>query len=318
LDLAMAARTEGAARKAPTLEPERLLAIATEEYHNSRDLSSEMILGESLREGEDYSVLHADGTTSLPKEKDLSPEIRKEVRQVTQRLMVSLASSGESDANPQQVYEWALQVVLRRHKLDEILEPTGGYGSPGSTSPREPAGGKASLDNIVPASVVLNKSSEVFQQDLEANVRWLLLDATSTIVGKVVSNLGKEWQEKEANASMRAALISEFAPAADVLMEAIISKDFKRWLDTLKMQGQGTQKVKDQFEKLCDDCQGMLSDDINPRVVQNICQTVVGSDDIFSNIVKARAKELTRMGKMKKLGESSSDEEIEDANDAFA
>jgi hypothetical protein len=270
LDLAMAARTEGAARKAPTLEPERLLAIATEEYHNSRDLSGELTIGENLKD--DFTNFNPDGSVQLPKEKDLSPEIRKEVRQVTARLLASLAASGETDANPQQVYEWALQVTLRRHKM----------------------------------------SSEEFEKDLEQNVRRLLLDATQDVIGKAVGALSKDWQQdKEAKESMKSALVSEFAPTADILMEALVSKDFKKWLETLRLEGRGSQKMKEQFEKLHEDFNTILNSDITPSIVQTICQTVVGSDELQS-LVKSRAKELSKIGKMKKLGDSSSEEEPDD------
>merc|ERR1711972_418738 len=51
----------------------------------------------------------------------LDPAIKKESRQVSQRLMANLSAAGDTEVDPQSVYEWALQVTLRRHKEGEFL-----------------------------------------------------------------------------------------------------------------------------------------------------------------------------------------------------
>jgi len=321
LDLAMLARTEGAARKAPTLEPERLLAIATEEYHNSRGLRGEPADAEIAPDSPlDFNAEGGIPTRDLPKEKDLSPEIRKEVRQVTQRLIASLSASGETDVNPQQVYEWALQVTLRRHKLGDFLdEPDARNTSMDLSGMQEAADGLSATprapEAFVPSDDVLNLSPEEFEKDLESNVRQLLLNATSQLIGEAISAVpGKAWQEKTNKAAMQSALISEFTPTADTLMEAIVSKEYDRWLAILKID-EGTDKHKRQFERLHSEFQQVLNSEITPQAVQQICRTVVsypvtvGTNDEFYQQIRTRAVEMSKLGKAKKLGDSSSEEE---------
>jgi hypothetical protein len=316
LDVAMQARPEGPGRKL-TIETDRVLAICTEEYHNSRDFTSDEMEGETGRNG--LLALNADGSavTGTGREKDLAPDIRKEVRQVTQRLLASLSSNGEVDVNPQQVYEWALQVTLRRHKLGDFLEePLGNTTSMDLSEMQEAALNLVETEGrggppvpFVPSHEVLNLSPEEFEENLEGNVRHLLLNSVSELIGDAVATIsGKAWTDEQAAASMKAALISEFAPAADILMEAIVSKDYNRWKDTLRIEGSGSVMHRQQFEKLHDEFQQVLNTEITAQAVQQICRGVVGADELH-DMVRRRATELTKVGRQKKLGDSSSEEE---------
>lgn len=318
IDAAMVARTEHSSKKAPTLEPERLLAVATEEYHNSRGEIADAVEGDTSREG--ALAIGGDGSSPgiLPTERELPPEVRKEVRQVTQRLIASLSAQGETDVNTQQVYEWALQVTLRRHKLGDFLEQdhTGGATSLDLAEMQEAAmnlveqpGEGGVPPPFVVSNEVMNFSPEEFERNLEANVRQLLLNATSEMVSEAASPLpGKAFKDEQAALALRSALVSEIAPTADILMESIISKDFRRWLDTLRIDGHGTQKHRQQFEKLHDEFQQGLNSEITATVVQKICRAVVAADELH-DMVRSRAIELAKHGRSKKLGESSSDEE---------
>lgn len=313
IDAILEARTEGAGRRAPTLEPERLLAIATEEYHNSRDLREEP--DEPDPEMPKRQLARGTHVNSAGEIEDLTPEIRKEVRQVTGRLVASLSANGEKDVNPQEVYDWALHVTLRRHKIGDYLEEAK---EPENTDMNmlEMQGAALNLieqpgeaQNVVASSDVLNLSPDEFERNLEDNVRQLLLNATSELVSDAVSALpNKIWKDEAVAQSMRSALISEFAPSADILMEAIVGKDYRRWLDTLKIEGNGSLKHRQQFEKLHDEFQQVLSSDISAPVVQGICRTVVGVAEL-QDLVRGRGIELSKLGKQKKLGESSSEEE---------
>lgn len=315
LDVAMQARQEGPGRR-PTIETDRVLAICTEEYHNSRDFTGDEIEGETGPNGK--LALNADGTaiTGAARERDLAPDIRKEVRQVTQRLIASLSSNGEVDVNPQQVYEWALQVTLRRHKLGDFLEePLGNTTSMDLSEMQEAAlnlvetEGRGAPVPFVPSHEVLNLSPEEFEENLEGNVRHLLLNSVSELIGDAVATLsGKAWTDEQAAASMKSALISEFAPAADILMEAIVSKDYSRWKDTLRIEGSGSVMHRQQFEKLHDEFQQVLNTEITAGAVQQICRGVVGADELH-DMVRGRANELSKVGRQKKLGDSSSEEE---------
>mmetsp|Transcript_102162 Transcript_102162/g.159368 ORF Transcript_102162/g.159368 Transcript_102162/m.159368 type:complete len:618 (+) Transcript_102162:49-1902(+) len=288
LDAAMAARTEGSAKKVPTLEPDRLLSIATEEYHNSRDIK-DIATSTSLA---DERIQKQDS--------QLTPELRKEVRQVTRRLMESLQQQGEGEVDQKQVYEWALQVTLRRHKLGDFLDQEtapdlasmdlAGMQKAAMALMEQPGlGGQA----FVPSDVVLKLSPEEFESNLEGNVRQLLLNATSELVTQAVASVSVFKNDEHAATSLRSALISEFAPTADVIMEAIVSKDYKRWLDTLGAVE--TPDHRKNFEKLHDEFQQALNSDISASVVQQICRAVVSADELHG-MVKARAQELALSG----------------------
>mmetsp|Transcript_36827 Transcript_36827/g.64885 ORF Transcript_36827/g.64885 Transcript_36827/m.64885 type:complete len:639 (+) Transcript_36827:78-1994(+) len=301
IDAAMAARTDSSSRKSPTLEPERLMAIATEEYHNSRDASGEAAAGASAAEG----ALMLDGTPAgnLPKDKDLDPAIRKEVKQVTQRLIASLSAQGETEINQQQVYEWALQVTLRRHKLGDFLDQDPSHmADPFSEADFLGRGGhhhqEAAQKALVPAyEDVLNLPPEEFERNLEANVRQLLLAATSDLVTESVENLppgaGRVWKDEKNLNSLKTALVSEFAPTADIIMEAIVSKDFGTWLKTLKIDGGGTSRHRQIFQRLHDEFQEVLTAEITAEAVLQICRGVVSAEEL-SEQVRARAMELSK------------------------
>jgi len=308
-----ALKTDPEQRK--TLEPDRLLAIATEAYHFSRDLEEDG-RPKASADGSQSVGLNADGMPGTG-DKTLPPEIRKEVRQVTQRLVSTLSANGEKDVNPQDVYEWALQVTLRRHKVGEFLEKADDTvtsmdlgemqdAALGLIEQEENAG---VVDAFVPAEEVLNLSPDEFEDDLEGNVRQLLLNATSEVVGDAIASLPVTPSRDERTvATIRSVLIAEFAPVADILMECIVSKDYKTWNDTLKIDSASSSRQRQQFEKLHDEFQQVLNSDITAALVQQICRAVVSSDELYA-MVRDRTEKLASGGKSKKLGATSSDDE---------
>jgi len=313
LDVVMAERSEGGTKK-PTLEADRLLSIATEEYHSNRDFDGDCD-SDTSPGGERKSQKASGDAAGNAKEKDLAPEIKKEVRQVTQRLVTKLSSSGYSDVNPADVYEWALQVTLRRHKIGNFLEE--GHMKNDSMDLMEmqvaslallemPDASGVLRDPFMQSADVLSLSAEQFEKDLEGNVRQLLLNATSELVADNVAALGGAAVEDEAAAaSMRATLITEFAPVADVLMEAIVGKDYKSWLQTLKIEGNGSVKHRQQFETLNEEFQSVLNSEITAAVVQRICRAVVGADELH-DFVRSRAFQLSQSGSQ--MGDSEDGE----------
>lgn len=313
IEAIMGAPSQGSTRRAAStmLEPDRLLTVATEEYHNSRDLREEPEVDEST------TVIKKSAKGTVDEGEELTPEIRKEVRQVTGRLVASLSANGEKDVNPQEVYDWALHVTLRRHKVGDYLEKEkekdpvtmdiGEMKDAAELMSEQPGGPEAAAQ----AEKVLLLSPEEFEKNLEENVRQLLLNATGELVGSAVESLpSKVWKDDSVRSAISGALISEFAPAADVLMEAIVGKDYRRWLDTLKIEQNGTLKHRQQFEKLHEEFQSVLSSDISAPVVQGICRTVVGVAEL-QDIVRNRAIELSKLGKQKRLGEESSDDDAD-------
>merc|ERR1711959_447615 len=95
---------------------------------------------------------------------------------------------------------------------------------------------------------------------------------------------------------------------ADILMESIVSKDYKKWLETLKVEGSGSVKQRQQFEKLHDDFQNVLNTDITASVVQQVCRAVVSADELDS-MVQNRAGELSRLAQNNKLSDLPSDDD---------
>lgn len=299
LDVAMAARQESRIRKTPSLEPDRLLAIAVEEYHLSRGKI-------------DPPVLH-DSTQPIPKLEDLSDEQQEEVGRVSTALLRSLSANGESQVDPKQVQEWALQTTIRRHKLapdsPQTTRLTTWVEKLLGEQEKKDGSTITSSEDMASSEDVLQLSAAQFASNLENNVRQLLLNATADLVDDVVSTLPhKSWKENSDSAkAMKAALLSEFAPMADTLMEAIVGQDYQKWLATLCIT-KGTDKLKAKFDDLHKEFETVMSTEISVEVVQQICQTVVDPDE-FYDLVTDQAKKLAKLGDAKKLGESSSDED---------
>lgn len=149
------------------------------------------------------------------------------------------------------------------------------------------------VDAFLPSEQVLNLSPDEFEQNLEGNVRQLLLNAVSELVGQAISSLpGTAWKDDRTASTLRSVLISEFAPLADIIMETIVSKDYKRWLETLKM-GSGSVQQRQQFENLHNNFQEVLNSDITADAVQQICRAVVSAEELYA-MVQARSIELSK------------------------
>merc|ERR1719235_1922914 len=86
------------------------------------------------------------------------------------------------------------------------------------------------------AEDVLELSPDEFENNLEGNVRQLLLNAVSEVVAAAISSLTDNPDERN-SAMVRSAVITEFAPVADILVETLVSKDFKRWAEAFQITG---------------------------------------------------------------------------------
>jgi hypothetical protein len=305
------------------LDPNFVLEIAVEAYHYSREYKQEPDKKETKqkerKDGDSFNPADElnNGEGTLP------PEIRKEVRQVTQRLVSALSAKGFKEHEPQQVYEWALQVTLRRHKVGDFLElPQEVVTSMDLDEMKEVAltlkeqPQKAGpVDAFASADEVLELSHQEFEENLESNVRQLLLNAIAELASSTIASLpGSITKDEKATPIMRSILIKEFAPIADILMESIVSKDYKKWLETLKVSDAGASnsvKQRQQFEKLHDEFQNVLNTDITASVVQQVCRSVVSSDELDS-MMQNRAQELAKLAQQNKLSDVASDEEPED------
>jgi len=164
-------------------------------------------------------------------------------------------------------------------------------------------------DNFASSEEVLGLSAQEFEADLESNVRQLLLNAVSELSAEALNALpGSVTKNESACALLKSILIKEFAPTADILMETVVSKDYKKWLDTLKVEGGGSVKHRQQFEKLHERFSEVLNGDITAAVVQSVCRDVVSADELF-NMVRTRADNLARLSEANKLSEVTSDED---------
>jgi hypothetical protein len=296
LDLAMAAKVEGHARKAPTLDPDHLLAISVEQYHLSRAQYTEGPL--ALADG---------GASTTPTFEELSKEMQQEVTYMSNQLLRSLTSSGETAIDPKQVREWALQTAMRRQNIGADSPPairlTDWVENALVEQERKDAF-QLTAEAMMPSSEILSLSPAEFESDLENNVRQLLLNATAELIDDVLTSLPQKSSTENSDSAkaMKSALISEFAPMADVLMEAIVGQNYKKWLEVLGITV-GTDKLRENFDELHKEFQTVLGSTITVEAVQQICQTVVDPDE-FYDLVRDKARTLAR-----KEGESCSDVE---------
>lgn len=298
LDVAMAAKIEGAGRKAPTLEPERLLAISVEEYHHSRGLA-------------DHVAATSGARVQLPKFEDLPPEVKKEISEISSRLTAALIKAGEKNVDAKQVRDWSLQCTVTRRNLVAASPNLKSVADWVEKKLAEGASPKKAI--LEPDDAVTQLSPEEFQANLEENVRQMLLNATADQIDDVIANLpNKVFKEDEATMSaLKGGLLSEFAPIADKLMEAIVQKDFQKWIEALGMR-EGTKKQNNMFTKMTIDFKRVLEADISVQTVQGICRAVVDPDE-FYDLIMEKAKKLSRTGvSARRLGESSSSDEDDD------
>lgn len=298
---------EPGSKAASGLDTNFVLKIAVEVYHASRESHTEEQTVEFTR----TTLTNEQMDTSL--NDNMSPEMRKEVRQVTQRLVAALSAQGVQDVNPQSAYEWAMAVTLRRHKVGEYGEhpARAGAGNIGSMALDDMKAATLSLmkqpedvgptEAFEPSEDVLGLSSKDFEDNLESNVRQLLLNAVSELATEAISSLpGNASKDERSCALMKSILIKEFAQTADILMETIVSKDYRKWLDTLNIEGSGSARQRQQFEKLHERFSEVLNTDISATVVQSICRDVVSGDELFG-MVGNRAGDLSRLAEANKL-----------------
>merc|ERR1712070_574113 len=160
-------------------------------------------------------------------------------------------------------------------------------------------------DAFVPSEDVLGLSSKEFEENLESNVRQLLMNAVSELAMEAINSLpGNASKDERVRLLMKSILIKEFAPTADILMETIVSKDYRKWLDTLNIEGNGSTKHRQQFEKLHERFSEVLNTDINATIVQSICRDVVSGDELFGMMEK-RGADLSTLAEANKLVDMS-------------
>mmetsp|Transcript_23412 Transcript_23412/g.43491 ORF Transcript_23412/g.43491 Transcript_23412/m.43491 type:complete len:643 (+) Transcript_23412:93-2021(+) len=302
-------------RRSPSLEPERLMQVAVEEYHNVR-------ISKMPPVGDDDSLNHEPvrkepEPAPLPKDKELEPNLRKEVKQVAGRLYTTLGEQGVSPINRQAIQDWAMQVVLRRNKTGEFSDdfPPEVYNFMDLDEMNDEAlsyqrsEDAARPSNMMPAiDDVLNMSPDEFEYHLESNIRQLLLAATGDVIQDSIDQaLGDEALNVSA---LHAALMSEFAPVADILMEAVVGRDVNKWNRALQIEGSGNQRHRQAFMRLHDDFQDVVSKKIDAEAVLHICRGITSAEE-FNSLIRNRAVEINRHGQPGyEEGDDSDDEDV--------
>mmetsp|Transcript_31687 Transcript_31687/g.55966 ORF Transcript_31687/g.55966 Transcript_31687/m.55966 type:complete len:200 (-) Transcript_31687:99-698(-) len=163
--------------------------------------------------------------------------------------------------------------------------------------------------NMMPAiDDVLNMSPDEFEYHLESNIRQLLLAATGDVIQDSIDQaLGDEALNVSA---LHAALMSEFAPVADILMEAVVGRDVNKWNRALQIEGSGNQRHRQAFMRLHDDFQDVVSKKIDAEAVLHICRGITSAEE-FNSLIRNRAVEINRHGQPGyEEGDDSDDEDV--------
>lgn len=293
-----------------TLEPERFMQVAVQEYHDTRMKKMPVV------EDEEWippSAIPRDEPEApeLPKPKDLDRSIRKEVKVVCGKMMQSLAAAGQP-VDKQACYEWAMQVVLRRNKTGDFMDDVpedpehllclDEMNDAAEVYQRAPDAPRPSTF-MPPIDDLLSLSPDEFEIHLEGNIRQLLLSATSDVISDSIESACGD--ECNINA-IHSALMAEFAPVADTVMEAVVGRDYNGWLRALQIEGSGTQRHRQQFQRLHDEFQEMVSSQIDAEAVLHICRGITSAEE-FGAMLRNRALEMNRGG-LGGYNDSSDDE----------
>ncbi|CAE7925972.1 fabB, partial [Symbiodinium necroappetens] len=248
---------------------------------------------------------------SLPSgwDADLGPEesqaLLQEAREVAARLTNSLAERGAGEADPDEVFGWALRVVLKRHG-QPLPETKRSPSTPGlgkrTEKPRDAASAYASLEDLGQAWSGFHEGrdhqaveGEDEQRDLEAIVRKQLSLSTEELVWEALAEATGGGQDSELT-SLAEVLVNEFLLVTDALMEALVSGNIENWLTTLGIEAPGTESQKEQFQALTDELQGVLAtqEEGNEDSVAHVCRLTVAAPELRELCV-ARTTELLQV-----------------------
>ncbi|CAE7416259.1 HERC2, partial [Symbiodinium sp. KB8] len=210
---------------------------------------------------------------SLPSgwDADLGPEesqaLLQEAREVAARLTNSLAERGAGEADPDEVFGWALRVVLKRH-------------------------GQPCLAKFHEGRDHQAVEGEDEQRDLEAIVRKQLSLSTEELVWEALAEATGGGKDSELT-SLAEVLVNEFLLVTDALMEALVSGNIENWLTTLGIEAPGTESQKEQFQALTDELQGVLAtqEEGNEDSVAHVCRLTVAAPEL-RELCAARTTEL--------------------------
>eukprot|EP00933_Yihiella_yeosuensis_P015423 TRINITY_DN13464_c0_g1_i1.p1 TRINITY_DN13464_c0_g1~~TRINITY_DN13464_c0_g1_i1.p1 ORF type:complete len:409 (-),score=146.96 TRINITY_DN13464_c0_g1_i1:119-1345(-) len=125
--------------------------------------------------------------------------------------------------------------------------------------------------------------------DLEESVRRHLAEATSELVAQAAASSGAS--NDETSTWLREALMEEFLPITDSLMEALVTGSFETWLEQLGAEAPGSAAQRSHFEELRDEFQRALASELSQEVVKSVCTATVSAAELRVSCC-ARASEL--------------------------
>lgn len=245
--------------------------------------------------------------------KFLPPNVLERADDLASSLRKSLAQMGESEVDHDSAFQWALQAVL--HSREMAAEAGNGVSPGESffgenaigdmpvedmekewaawiadskgppkrvtllrqawtekdeddepNTPSEPRRQKLSLIQMPP---------EVFEQDIEGNVKALLEHSTDHLAQRASKTTSND-------ASVRQILAEQLAPTVDGMMEALVVDSYPRWLQLLGIPEPGNEQNRTYFEALRRAFIEVLSNDIDGPRVQRICEAVVDTPELQS------------------------------------
>jgi len=275
-------------------------------------------VGDDATEDDEVPMLPAGWDRNMSPEAQAA--VLDESAEVAERLTASLMARGESDVKAEEVEVWALQVVLKKRggkgrtkpsakqagsnynlSIEDLQQAWEGFKlekdrakSPSAkdhAAPHllpTPKGLKAGLLAASGAPVEdwaelgENDGADVPIDDLETSVRQLLSSATEELVLQAIAtNAGASEEIEDTMSSwLKEALLEEFLPVTDALMESLVTGNLEAWLEHLAITPPGSSQQQEHFEALRSDFQDALATDINQDVVRRVCQATVSAAEL--------------------------------------
>jgi len=243
---------------------------------------------------------------------NLEPQVIKQAQLVEQRLLASLAERGGAAARPrpEEIRGWAVGVarnrqhpgqppgwVVQRGDSQDQAEDSQEY----MISPEEMQSAWWKLHDV--GITPRDHDAELSPgDDLEAAVRELLVSNTQELVCEAVA-LASEERGLQLPGSARGraaatgldpavdALMAEFAPTTDALMQALVNNNCEAWLHELGSTPPGSEAQRWYFKGCYNRLNESLNSRVNTRSVDRICRVIVSAPELRA-AVRARANVL--------------------------
>jgi hypothetical protein len=298
-----------------------ILSVATEAYHTMRveaevwGLGSEeleetegSVRGSISSHAEDYfesfrgSIVshveenHADeAVSSFDMDvaiKDLRPDEQDKLRKTALKLIDNLQECGQK-IELQDAVDFAIKTAV----LDS------------QPPPRIPEYSMR-LEDVHEAATYIHKASAIaserervlalypneFEEDLEANVRQLLLAVTEELAAEAVAKAFAHGDRSAAEeAAVQQSLLEEFALTADRLMEALVNGDYDSWHGLLGIstavtdrRNPGELQCRRHFNQLHGEFKEVVRGTVDAHAVDGICKSVVNTPE-FRGLLMQKA-----------------------------